>query len=220
MYCTIPSVKQSFSASIPLFSFSINILSFFLFLHTSDTWRQIRCRILFEASEKNFANRSGVKSFTAMIQIDMNLDFESYFSRGLFFPGFFPPLLPLNLIEEAQSSLISYLAKLAHRSNQQWNRNSKREALTVSASATLIKPLRLTRLPSFIFCQNHEYFIASYFWWGHLLPFCDSIGGKNRELLVELLQYTLEYLINVHNGNSFYYDLQRRRIWCCWPNGE
>ena len=154
MYCTIPSVKQSFSASIPLFSFSINILSFFLFLHTSDTWRQIRCRILFEASEKNFANRSGVKSFTAMIQIDMNLDFESYFSRGLFFPGFFPPLLPLNLIEEAQSSLISYLAKLAHRSNQQWNRNSKREALTVSASATLIKPLRLTRLPSFIFCQE------------------------------------------------------------------
>ena len=94
------------------------------------------------------------RGFTAMIQIDMNLDFESYFSRGLFFPGFFPPLLPLNLIEEAQSSLISYLAKLAHRSNQQWNRNSKREALTVSASATLIKPLRLTRVASFIFCQE------------------------------------------------------------------
>lgn len=83
MYCTIPSVKQSFSASIPLFSFSINILSFFLFLHTSDTWRQIRCRILFEAPEKNFANRSGVKSYyTAMIQIDMNQDFELLLRRG------------------------------------------------------------------------------------------------------------------------------------------
>ena len=154
--CIVPYHLSSkvFQPPSPFFSFSINILSFFLFLHTSDTWRQIRCRILFEASEKNFANRSGVKSFTAMIQIDMNLDFESYFSGGCFFPGFFPPLLPLNLIEEAQSSLISYLAKLAHRSNQQWNRNSKREALTVSASATLIKPLRLTRLPSFIFCQE------------------------------------------------------------------
>ena len=95
MYCTIPSVKQSFSASIPLFSFSINILSFFLFLHTSDTWRQIRCRILFEASEKNFANRSGVKSFTAMIQIDMNLDFESYFSRDWFFSWLFSSIAAL-----------------------------------------------------------------------------------------------------------------------------
>ena len=153
LYHTICQAKF-FSLHPPFFSFSINILSFFLFLHTSDTWRQIRCRILFEASEKNFANRSGVKRLHCNDSNRYESGFWELLFRGLFFPGFFPPLLPLNLIEEAQSSLISYLAKLAHRSNQQWNRNSKREALTVSASATLIKPLRLTRLPSFIFCQE------------------------------------------------------------------
>ena len=95
--CIVPYHLSSkvFQPPSPFFSFSINILSFFLFLHTSDTWRQIRCRILFEASEKNFANRSGVKSFTAMIQIDMNLDFESYFSGGCFFSWLFSSIAAL-----------------------------------------------------------------------------------------------------------------------------
>ena len=153
MYCTIPSVKQSFSASIPLFFLLALIFypsfSFSILLTPED---KFVAGFSLKPLKKTLQIEVVWRGFTAMIQIDMNLDFESYFSRGLFFPSFFPPLLPLNLIEEAQSSLISYLAKLAHRSNQQWNRNSKREALTVSASATLIKPLRLTRLPSFIFC--------------------------------------------------------------------
>ena len=67
----------------------------------------------------------------------MNQDFELLLWWGVFFSWLF--FLTLNLIEEAQSSLISYLAKLAHRSNRQWNRNSKRSS-SVSASATLIKP--------------------------------------------------------------------------------